>query len=440
MGPLILGNFGLAMLLRVPIGFALAAASLVTLALVTDVPLTIGAQRLVAGITPFPLLAIPLFILAGAMMNEGGMTKRLLDVADSTVGGLRAGLAQSMSVSSLLFGGISGSAVASVSSLGRLVIPAMKERNYRPAYAAAVTAAAPVVDPIMPPSITMIVYGVVTGTSIGALFFAGIVPAILYVAMLMITVHLTAPRMGFTKNAMAAAGDPRTLGTLPRSDRPRFWPSLYKALPSLLLPLLILGGIRFGVFTPTEAAAIAVVYALIVGFFVYRELNWRKLVYALADSVLIVGLIMLVLAAAQIYSWALTSGLVPQAAAQAIFSLTDNPYVLLLMVNVVLLIVGMFIEANAALIILAPILFPVATSMGIDPVHLGIVIVANLSVGLLTPPVGVGLMLAAELSKVNMLQAVRAVGPFLLMGLIYLLLITFLPQISLWLPNLLLAE
>jgi C4-dicarboxylate transporter DctM subunit len=175
MGPLILGNFGLAMLLRVPIGFALAAASFVTLALVTDVPLAIGAQRLVAGITPFPLLAIPLFIVAGAVMNEGGMTKRLLDVADSTVGGLRAGLAQSMSVSSLLFGGISGSAVASVSSLGRLVIPAMKERNYRPSYAAAVTAAAPVVDPIMPPSITMIVYGVVTGTSIGALFLAGIV-------------------------------------------------------------------------------------------------------------------------------------------------------------------------------------------------------------------------------------------------------------------------
>lgn len=440
MGPLILGNFGAAMLLRVPIGFALAAASLLTLALVTDVPLAIGAQRLVAGITPFPLLAIPLFILAGAVMNEGGMTKRLLNVADATVGGLRAGLAQSMSVSSLLFGGISGSAVASVSSLGRLVIPAMKERNYRPAYAAAVTAAAPVVDPIMPPSITMIVYGVVTGTSIGALFFAGLVPALLYVAMLMVTVHLTASRQGFTKEAMAAASDPRLLGTIPKDERPKFLPSLYKAIPTLVLPILILGGIRFGVFTPTEAAAIAVIYALIVGFFIYRELSWKKLAYSLADSVVIVGLIMLVLAAAQIYSWALTAGLVPQTVSTAIFGVTDNPYVLLMLVNVVLLIVGMFIEANAALIIIAPILFPVATSMGIDPVHLGIVIVANLSVGLLTPPVGVGLMLAAELSKVSMLQAVRAVGPFLLMGLIYLLIITFVPQISLWLPNLLLAE
>ncbi len=437
MGPFILSNFGIAMLLRVPVGFALAAASLFTLALVTDVPLSIGAQRIVAGITPFPLLAIPLFILAGAVMNEGGMTKRLLDVADSAVGGMRAGLAQSMSITSLLFGGISGSAVASVSSLGRIVIPAMKERKYRPEYSAAVVAAAPVVDPIMPPSITMIVYGVVTGTSIGALFFAGIVPAVLYVVMLMITVHLTAKRFGFTKEAMQEATDLNKLGTIPKEDRPKFLISLYRAIPTLLLPIIILGGIRFGIFTPTEAAAIAVMYALVIGFFVYKELTWKKLVYALADSVLIIGLIMLVLAAAQIYSWALTSGLVPQAAAEAIFSITENPLVLLLLINGVLLIAGMFIEANAALIIIAPILFPVATSMGIDPVHLGIVIVANLSVGLLTPPVGVGLMLAAELAKVSMLQAVKAVGPFLLMGLIYLLLITFIPQISLWLPNLL---
>ena len=437
MGPLILSNFAVAMLLRVPVGFALAAASLLTLVLVTDVPLGIAAQRIVAGITPFPLLAIPLFILAGAVMNEGGMTKRLLDVADSAVGGMRAGLAQSMSITSLLFGGISGSAVASVSSLGRIVIPAMKDRRYRPQYAAAVVAAAPVVDPIMPPSITMIVYGVVTGTSIGALFFAGIVPAVLYVVMLMITVHLTAKKWGFTKEAMAEAQDLNKLGTIPKEDRPKFLISLYRAIPTLLLPLIILGGIRFGVFTPTEAAAIAVVYALAIGFFVYRELTWKRLVYALADSVVIIGLIMLVLSAAQIYSWALTSGLVPQAAAEAIFSVTENPLVLLLLINAVLLVAGMFIEANAALIIIAPILFPVATSLGIDPVHLGIVIVANLSVGLITPPVGVGLMLAAELAKVSMLQAVKAVGPFLLMGIIYLFLITFIPQISLWLPNLL---
>jgi C4-dicarboxylate transporter, DctM subunit len=314
----------------------------------------------------------------------------------------------------------------------------MKERKYRPEYASAVMAAAPVVDPIMPPSITMIVYGVVSGTSIGALFFAGIVPAVLYVLMLMVLIHFTVKKLGFTKEAMAIAQDKARIGMTAKEDRPKFLPSLWKAMPALLLPVLILGGIRFGVFTPTEAAAVAVVYALIVGFVVYRELTWKRLIYSLADSTLIVGLIMLVLSAAQIYSWALTSGLVPQMAAEAIFTITENPIILLL-INAVLLVVGMFIEANAALIILTPILYPVATSLGIDPVHLGIIIVVNLSVGLLTPPVGIGLMLSAELAKVSMVKAVKAVAPFLIAGLVFLLLITFVPEISLFLPNLLLG-
>lgn len=439
MGPSLLSGFGVAMLLRVPIGIALAAASFVALWFLTDVPLSIGAQRIVAGITPFPLLAIPLFVLAGAIMNEGGMTKRMLDLADAIVGGLRAGIAQTTVVTSLVFGGISGSAVASISSLGRILIPAMKQRKYRPEYAAAVMGAAPVVDPIMPPSITMIVYGVVSGTSIGALFFAGIVPAFLYVLMLMVVVHFTAKRLGFTKEAMKDIKDINKIGTIAKEDRAKFLPSLWKAMPALLLPLLILGGIRFGWFTPTEAAAVAVVYALIVGIFVYRELTWKRFVYAMADSTLVVGLIMLVLACAQIYSWALTAGLVPQAIAQAIFSVSENPVVLLLLINAVLLLIGMFIEANAALIILTPILFPIAMSAGIDPVHLGIIIVVNLSVGLLTPPVGIGLMLSAQLAKVNLVQAVKAVTPFLLAGLVFLLIITFVPEISLWLPRVMLG-
>ncbi|MGB4137663.1 MAG: TRAP transporter large permease subunit, partial [Microbacterium sp.] len=202
MGPMLLGNFLGSMLLRLPIGWALALASFVTLMIVTDTPLTIGAQRIVAGITPFALLAIPLFILAGGLMNAGGITKRLLTLADSIVGGWRGGLAQTNVLSALFFGGISGSAVADISSLGRILIEAMKSRNYNAAYTAAVTAAAPIVAPIMPPSITMIVYGVVTGTSIGHLFFAGIVPAVLYIAMLMVTVHLTVRKRGFTKETM----------------------------------------------------------------------------------------------------------------------------------------------------------------------------------------------------------------------------------------------
>lgn len=437
MGPLILGNFFGAMLLRVPIGFALAAASLLSLWIITDVPLAIGVQRIVAGITPFPLLAIPLFILAGGIMNAGGITKRLLNLADASVGGLRGGLAQTNVLSSLLFGGISGSAVADISSLGRILIPAMKARNYKAAFSAAVTAVSPVVSPIMPPSITMIVYGVITGTSIGKLFFAGIIPAVLYIALIMVTVHLTVRKRGFTDEEVARTPNINDIGKLPRAERPKFWRSLGAATPALLLPLLILAGIRFGFFTPTEAAAMAVVYAILVGFFVYRELTIKKLIHSLAESSLMVGLIMLVLAAAQLYSWALTSERVPEAIAGAIFSLTDNPLLLLLLINLLLLVIGMFIEANAALIIITPILLPIGLSIGVDPVHLGIIIVANLGVGLITPPVGIALMLSAEIGKTSMVSAIRAVWPFLVAAAVFLALVTYIPAISLWLPNLL---
>jgi C4-dicarboxylate transporter, DctM subunit len=281
----------------------------------------------------------------------------------------------------------------------------------------------------------MIVYGVVSGTSIGQLFFAGIIPAILYILMVMITVHIIVRRNGYTEGAVERAANIKEVGKTAKEDRPKFWPSLVHAIPALLLPLLILGGIRFGLFTPTEAAAIAVIYALIVGIFVYREMDFKKLVHSMADSTLIVGLIMLVLAAAQLYSWALTSGKVPQAAAEAIFGISENPVVLLLLMNALLLVIGMFIEANAALIIITPILLPLAVSIGVDPVHLGIIIVANLGIGLLTPPVGIALMLSAEIAKVKMISAVKAVGPFLITGLVYILLITFVPQISLLLPQ-----
>lgn len=437
MGPSLLGAFAAATLARIPIAFALAAASFITLWLLTDVPLTIGAQRIVAGITPFPLLAIPLFVLAGGIMNAGGMTQRLLRLADALVGGLRGGLAQTNMLASLFFGGISGSAVADISSLGRILIPAMKERRYKAAYAAAVTAVGPIVAPIMPPSITMIVYGVVTGTSIGQLFFAGIIPAFIYIAMLMVAVHLTVQKRGFVKEAYDLAASTSEIGKIAQEARPKVLDAFIRAVPALLLPIFILVGIRFGFFTPTEAAAVALAYAVAVGLFVYRELTLKKLLKAITQSILLVGLIMAVLASAQLYSWALTVGKVPAAAADAIFSLTENPLLLLLLMNLLLLIIGMFIEANAALIIITPILLPLALSIGVDPVHLGVIIVVNLGVGLVTPPVGICLMLSAELAKVNLIEAIREVWPFLIVGLTFLLLVTYVPAISLWLPTLL---
>ena len=432
-GPLLALFLG-GIIMRIPIGFALAAASMGVLFIMTDYPLQVGAQRIVAGITPFGLLAIPLFILAGGLMGAGGLTKRMLAFAEVLVGGMRAGLAQTTMLASLIFGGISGSSVANLSSLGRIMTPAMISRGYTRGYTAAVNATAPVNDPIMPPSITMIVFGVVTGTSIGNLFFAGIVPAFIFIGLMMLVVHFTVLKQGFTDEVKAKAANPKDIGKIAKEDRPSASKAFVEAIPALIMPVIILVGIRGGFFTPTEAAAVAVVYALLVGL-LYRELTFKTLIYGAIDSAITVGLIMLVLAAAQLYSWALTAGRVPEQIADALFSVSDNKYVILLMMNVLLLIAGMFLEANAALIIIAPILLPVALAIGMDPVHLGIVVVVNMSIGLITPPVGIVLMLAAALAKVSMVKAIKAVLPFLGVMLIYLMLITYVPEISLWLPR-----
>lgn len=434
MGGMLLGSFGGGILARIPIGYALAGASLITLYLMTNNNLAIGAQRIVAGITPYPLLAVPLFILTGGLMNVGGISKRLLGLADAIVGRFSGGLAHTNILSSVFFGGLSGSSVADVSSLGRILIPAMKERNYNAAYAAGVTAASAIIAPILPPSITLILYGVVTGTSIGQLFFAGIVPAIIYMAVLMGTVLLTVKRRGFDKDSVAAV-DPKEIGRTPKEDIPALLPAFLAAIPALMLPVLILVGIRGGIFTPTEAAAMAVAYAALIGAFVYRELTPAKIIEAMKDSIVLIGLILLVMASAQLYSWALTSGGVPQAIAGALVDVSQNPIVILLLINVLLLFVGMFIEANAAIIILIPILFPVAMELGIDPLHLGVVIVVNMGLGLVTPPVGLNLMLASEIAEIDMFEGAKGVLPFLLSGLLVLMLLTFIPALSTWLPG-----
>lgn len=434
MGGMLLGSFGGGILARIPIGYALAGASLITLYLMTNNNLAIGAQRIVAGVTPYPLLAVPLFILAGGLMNVGGISKRLLGLADALVGRLSGGLAHTNILSSVFFGGLSGSSVADVSSLGRILIPAMKERNYTAAYAAGVTAASAIIAPILPPSITLILYGVVTGTSIGQLFFAGIIPAIIYMAALMLTVLLTVKRRGFDAESVATV-HPKEIGRTPKADIPALGPAFLSAIPALMLPVLILVGIRGGIFTPTEAAAMAVAYSVLVGIFLYRELTPRKILDAMKDSIVLIGLILLVMASAQLYSWALTSGGVPQAIAGALIEVSQSPIVILLLINLLLLFVGMFIEANAAIIILIPILFPVAMELGIDPLHLGVVIVVNMGLGLVTPPVGLNLMLASEIAEIDMFEGVKGIWPFLLAGLVVLMLLTFIPALSTWLPG-----
>ena len=432
MGGALLGVFAGLSVLRVPIGVCLMAASMLALIVFSNTPMTIASQRIVAGIMPFPLLAIPLFVLTGAVMNMGGVTRRLLDLSGALVGRATGSLAQTNVLASLMFGGLSGSAVADVSSLGRILIPEMKAKNYRAAYAAAVTAASAVISPILPPSITLIVYGVASGTSIGDLFMAGVVPAVLYTVLLMIAVRVTVKKRGYV-----GAPQLRTnAGGVQETTKTPVWPAFYKAIPALGLPLLILVGIRMGFFTPTEAAAVALFYALFCGIAVYREFRWSAFFQSLVSSARLVGLIMLVIAAAQLYSYALTSERIPQGIAESVFSITSNPVVLLLIMNVLLLIVGMFIEANAAIIIMTPILLPLGAALGIDPVHLGIMVTINLGVGLITPPVGLCVMLAGEIAGVSYMQAVKDTIPFLLAAIALILAVTFVPQVSLWLPNL----
>lgn len=426
MSTTLFGGFIGGIIARIPVGFSLAFASILGLMLFTDVPMNIAPQRIASGMTSYALLAIPLFVLAGSLMNSGGISRRLLDLAEALVGRIRGGLAQTNIVTSLFFGGLSGSAVADVSSLGRILIPAMKERNYTAAFSAVVTASSAVITGILPPSISLILYGVVTGTSIGQLFFAGIVPALLFVIMLMTVVHFTVDRIGFNKTEVVAQIEER--------EAPKLIPAFIRSIPALMLPILILVGIRGGFFTATEAAAMAVLYSLVLGF-IYRELNVKSLLASLKSSVELVGLIMLVMAAAQLYSWALTSERIPQAIADGILNVTSNPVFLLLLINILLLIVGMFIEANAALIILVPIILPMALEIGVDPIHLGIIFVLNLGIGLVTPPVGLTFLLSSEIAGIDVLKTIKTLIPFLLAILAFLMVVTYVPALSLWLPN-----
>lgn len=452
-GIALLGIFVLLILFRIPIGWALAASSLMVLTIFTDASLTVGAQRLASGITPFPLLAIPLFIMAGSLMNSGGISTRLIDVAELAVGKFRGGLAQANVLTSLMFGGLSGSAVADVSSLGKILIPAMEKRDYRAAYSAVVTAAASVVGPILPPSITLIVYGVVSGTSISDLFMGGVIPAILYTGAMMLAVHFTVNRTGFVP-AKARAGkvalptarkfrsEQRAVASVVDSNdnaalKKPAGRIIVAALPALGMPVLILVGIRGGYFTPTEAAAMAVFYAALAGVFLYRELNLRRIFDALKDSTGTVGIIMIVLAAAQLYSWALSIGNVPQTVTSALGVFSEHPVVFLIVLNLLLIVVGMFIEANAAIIIITPLVLPIALQAGVDPVQLGLIIVVNMGIGLITPPVGVCLMLASSIAKRPYIEVVKSSGPFLAAGVGVLLLVTYVPQISLFLPRVL---
>ncbi len=411
------------LLLGFPVAFCLGITSFAAL-LKADIPLTLMAQRMFTGIDSFPLMAVPFFVLAGELMNKGGTTNRLIDFANVLVGRVRGGLAHTNIVASMFFGGISGSAVADTSAMSTILVPGMVRKGYGKAFSAAVTAASSTMGPIIPPSIFMVIMGVTTGLSIGALFAAGLIPGLLMGVSMMVLSYVIAIRHKYPKDDV-----PYSLG--------RFLKSFKAAGPALLAPVIILGGILGGVFTPTEAAVVAVFYALFIGLFVYRELKVSDLPQILISSGTTTAVLLLIIAMANVFAWILTAEQIPQKIAQGMLSMTTNTYLILLFLNIFLVFIGMFLEGGAAIIILAPTLMAVATSVGIDPLHFGFIMVLNIVVGLLTPPLGVCLFVVCGVTNMALPTVTRAVIPFLLLEFGVLFLVTYFPPLIMTIPRLL---
>ena len=412
-----------AMAIGVPVVFALAFGPMIAfLAEDKQMFLQIVPQRIFVGVNVYPLLAIPLFILAGEIMNAGGITQRLVDFSQRLVGHLRGGLAHVVIVSSVFFSGISGSAVADASALGSILIPSMAKEGYDKRYAAAVTAAATVLGPIIPPSIIMVIYAYIMNLNVAALFAAGCIPGLIIGIGLMIVNHIIAKRRGYpvAERRASAAEMGRALG-------PAFW--------ALIAPFLILGGILLGVFTPTEAAAAAVVYALIVSTVITRELKSAEVVPMLYRTAVISASLLLVVGTAMIFSWvASLSGFTNRLAA-VLFAISSDPYLLLFLINLLLFVTGMFLDAGPAILILGPILGPTLAQLGVDPLHFAIVMCVNLSLGLATPPMGLLLFVVSSISRVSVMEIAREMLPFYLVHVAVIFLITYVPAVALWLPR-----
>ncbi len=404
-----------------PIAIALGGSSMLWVYLTQDIPDFAIIHRMVNGIDSFPLLAVPFFILAGNIMNAAGLTNHIFGFARALVGWLPGGLGHVNIGASIIFSGMSGAAVADAGGLGTIEIKAMSDAGYDKDFSVAVTASSATIGPIIPPSLPMVIYGVLASESIGQLFIAGFIPGLMMGVALMIMVAIYARRRHYPRDASFSV---RELGR-----------SFIVGLPSLFSPVIIIGGIATGVFTPTEAAIAAVFYGLILGLIVYRSLSLRDLVHVSMETIETTAIIMLIVAGASIFAWILTENQITERFAELILNLSRNKIVVLLLMNAILFVVGFFMETIAAITILVPVLLPIAVQVGVDPVHFGVVMVLNLMIGLLTPPVGMVLYVLSRVAKVPFERCASATLPFLIPLVIVLLLITFIPQLSMWLPT-----
>ena len=402
--------------LTVPVGFSLGLASIVVFFLYSDVPLTLVAQSSVTGVDSFPMMAIPFFIMAGVVMSLGGVAKRLVNVANALIGHVTGGLSIVTTLACMFFGSISGSASATTSAIGGFMIPEMKKHGYDAPFAATISACAGTIGLIIPPSLSFVIYGVVTNTSITELFIAAIIPGILMGVALSIVCYFYSKKSGY-------------LGG-PRSTFKQTMATIWDAKWSLMAPVIILGGIYSGIFTPTEAAVTAIVYSIFVGMFIYRELNFQKLYQCAVESMALNGMIMFMLGLATVFAKYVTLVHVPLKIVTFITNFTDSGLVILLLLNVFLLLIGCIMDNIPAIIVLAPIMLPLATQAGLDPVQFGIMIVLNTTIGLVTPPYGPNLFIGASIAGTKMERMMKPLLPMILSLIVILAIVTYIPQIS----------
>lgn len=414
---ILFGSLAVMIFLNIPIAIALGLSSIFTLVYVGD-PLGVVPSMMQATVQKFTLLTIPLFILAGALMDKGGISKRLINLANCFFAGMHGGMGIVAVIAAMFFAAISGSGTATVAAIGSILIPAMMKEGYNGGFSAGLSAISGSLGTVIPPSITFIIYGMITGESIGDLFFAGIVPGLLFGGILCVYTYFIAKKNNWGGQGKMASG--KEIGK-----------AFIDALWGIFSPVIVLGGIYTGILTPTESAAVAVIYSYIVGTFVYKELNFKNFLSSLFVTGKTTGIILLIIMNAGIFSWVLTEQGIAARLTEFALSLTQDKFVMLLLINIVFLCAGCVMDNTSALFILVPIILPIAKALGIDLIHLGVVLVLNLSIGQVTPPVGPNLYVAADIAKIKFESIMRGVTPLLLVSLIALLLVTFVPWFSL---------
>ncbi|PWW29413.1 C4-dicarboxylate transporter DctM subunit [Cytobacillus oceanisediminis] len=416
---LLFGLLLMLFLINVPVAVALGLASMIVLMVQDNVPLMVIVQKMFTSTDSFTLMAVPFFILAGKLMESGGISKRLINFSSTLVGSLHGGLAMVSIVTCMFFAAISGSAAATTAAVGSILIPAMVKRGYDKSFSTAIQAAGGTIGVMIPPSVPLILFGVIAGASIGDLFIAGIIPGVFVGMSLILVAYFISRKRGYGKEE--------------RSSLKEVASAFKSAILAILMPVIILGGIYGGIFTPTEGSVVAVVYGLIVGLLIYKEIKWKDLPEIFISSAITSSVILFIISCASIFGFLLTREQIPAQISEGMLGITSNAIMILIIINVILLIVGTFLETSAAIVIMAPILVPIASAAGMDLVHFGVIMVVNLAIGMITPPVGINLFVASNIANIRLEHIVRAIMPFIIVLIIDVLILSFMPSISLFL-------